>query len=171
MYCVTNKWLFPAKSSSRSINVLGQHKVLLSLRKMFSFSNLINTEKLIGESVCVKHMHEHMCVIPAFCGPPSGHQRNKSTHILLVRSQAFLIDIFCIFLPTVTHWAASPNPYLTSERTWHLECVTLSLTSLCSLTYQTLNHVLGCRPSPPILLILPKPHSFCLLLRLRLKGA
>lgn len=40
-----------------------------------------------------------------------------------------------------------------------------------SVTYQTLNHVLGCRPSPPILLILPKPHSFCLLLRLRLKGA
>lgn len=40
-----------------------------------------------------------------------------------------------------------------------------------SVTYQTLNHVLGCRPSPPILLILPKPHSFCLQLRLRLKGA
>lgn len=38
-------------------------------------------------------------------------------------------------------------------------------------TYQILNHVLGCRPSPPILLIHPMPHCHCLQLRLRLKGA
>ncbi|CAB1453196.1 unnamed protein product [Pleuronectes platessa] len=32
-------------------------------------------------------------------GPPSGHQRNKGGSIFLVRSQTFLIDVFCVFHP------------------------------------------------------------------------
>lgn len=91
-----------------------------------------------------------------------------------VRIQAFLIGIFSPFLPTVTppattelHLPALFN--IRKDPTSSLRYFKSHESS--SVTCQTLNHVLGRRPSPPILLILPEPSSFCFLLRMKLKEA
>lgn len=121
-----------------------------------------------------RKMCMNICLITAPCGPPWGQQRHKSSHVFLVRGQALLIDIFCLLLPyrQSTSPAELHLPALFNIRKDPTSSVRYFKShESSSVTYQTLNHVLGCRPSPPILLILPKPHSFCLLLRLRLKEA
>lgn len=98
---------------------------------------------------------------------PDGICWNKSSHI-------FLIDILCIFLPTVVPSFprdASLSLIYHQKRASILSAYFQISWVPLRVTYQILNHVLGCQPSPPILLIHPMPHCHCLQLRLRLKGA
>lgn len=83
-------------------------------------------------SQCQKNVHVKS-VITAPCGPPlRTTEEQKKQRIILVGGQAFLIDVFCVLLLTVTPPpppGCISQPYLTSERTQCLHCVTLSLTS------------------------------------------
>lgn len=91
---------------------------------------------------------------------PQRRHGDKSSRAVLLRGQAFLIDVFLLFIPPLPGLfnirkdpASFPryfNPHESSSN---------------------LNHVLGCQPSPPMSLILPEPLGFCPELRMKLREA
>lgn len=91
---------------------------------------------------------------------PQRRHGDKSSRSVLLRGQAFLIDVFLLFIPPP------------------LGLFTIRKDPMSSLHYfnpgessSNLNHVLGCQPSLPMSLILPEPLGFCLALRMKLREA
>lgn len=104
---------------------------------------------------------EHECVITAPCGPPLRvtEEQKKQPHRPCQG-------------PSVPYWRLLRLPpccHSTSPAELHFPALFNirmdPMSSVCYfkshesflVSYQTLNHVLGCRPSPPIFLILPVP--------------
>lgn len=100
-----------------------------------AFSFLINNACIYYTDwrKCVrKNVHMNVSHHSSLWSTLEDNRETKSSHIILVRGQAFLIDIFCLFLPTVTPPpppSCISQPYLALERTQRLQCVTSSLTS------------------------------------------